>query len=140
MRTSKRKCRYCRRVFTPDPRVGDRQVCCQSQDCKKERKGISQKRWCRRNPDYFHGRYGELRLWRERNPGYQKSWRRKRSEIQDEIAQKMRVESTRLMLPVCILKDEIQDEIRLKYKNHQAVTALFVHEIQDEIYFTRSIA
>ena len=139
MRGSKRKCRSCRRVFTPDPRVGDRQVCCQGEDCKRECKRISQKRWCRANPDYFHGRYGELRLWRERNPGYQKRWRRGQAEIQDEIANKKPVESARLMLPVCILKAEIQDEIRLKYKCHQEVTALFVHEIQDEIYFTRSL-
>lgn len=139
MRGSK-KCLCCRRVFTPDPRVGDRQVCCQAEDCKRKCKRISQKRWCWANPDYFHGRYGELRLWRERNPGYQKGWRRKRAEIQDEIANKKPTESTRLMLPVCILKAEIQDEIRLKYKRHQEVTALFVHEIQDEIYFTRSPA
>lgn len=137
MKGSKRKCRSCRRVFTPDPRVGDRQVCCQTKDCKKQCKRISQKRWCRVNPDYFLGRYEELRLWRERNPGYQKRWRRGRAEIQDEIASKKSVNSPRLMLPVCILKAEIQDEIRLKYKSHQEVTAVFVHEIQDQIYFTR---
>ena len=140
MRESKKKCRCCRRVFTPDPRVGNRQVCCQSEDCKSQSKRISQKRWCRANPDYFHGRYEEVRLWRERNPGYQKKWRRGGAEIQDEIVKKKSAESTRLMLPVCILKAEIQDEIRLKYKNHQNVTATFVHEIQDEIYFTRSLA
>jgi len=140
MRGSKKKCKSCRRVFTPDPRVGDRQVCCQLEDCKKHCKRVSQKRWCRANRDYFQGRYEETRLWRERNPGYQKRWRRGRSEIQDEMAQEKSVESMRLMLPVCILKDEIQDEIRLKYKNHQDVRALFVREIQDEIYFTRSNA
>jgi len=139
MRETKGKCRCCRRVFTPDSRVGARQVCCQTEGCKKQFKRISQKRWCRANPDYFHGRYAELRLWRERNPGYQKRWRRGRSEIQDEIANKKSVESIRLMLPLCILKAEIQDEIRLKYKRHQEVTALFVHDIQDEIYFTRSL-
>ena len=125
MRGTKRKCRCCRRVFTPDPRVGERQVSCQAEDCKKRCKRISQKRWCRANPDYFHGHYEELRLWRQRNPGYQKRWRRGRSEIQDEIAKKKSAESMRLMLPVCILKAEIQDEIRLKYKNHQNVTATF---------------
>lgn len=140
MKESKSKCRSCRRVFTPDPRVGDRQVCCQTEDCKRECKRISQKRWCRTNPDYFHGRYEELRLWRERNPGYQKKWRRGRAEIQDEMTNKKPMESTRLMLPVCILKAEIQDEIRLKYKRHQEVTALFVNEIQDQIYFTRTPA
>ena len=140
MRGSKKKCKCCRRVFTPDPRVGDRQVCCQHEDCKKQSKRMAQGRWCRANPDYFHGRYEELRLWRERNPGYQKRWRRGRAEIQDEIASKKSVNSLRLMLPVCILKDEIQDKIRLKYKPNQEVTAVFVHEIQDEIYFTRSPA
>jgi len=101
---------------------------------------MSQKRWCRANPDYFHDRYEELRLWREINPGYQKRWRRSRSEIQDEISNKKAIESTRLMLPICILNTEIQDEIRLKHKYNRDVTAVFVHEIQEEIYFTRSIA
>ena len=130
---SKKKCRFCRRIFIPDPRVGGRQIACKSKHCRKRSKRVSQKSWCRANPDYFHGRYVELRLWREKNPGYQKRWRRGRSEIQDERLVKRPIKSIRLMLPTCILNTEIQDEITLKHKYNRNVTAVFVHEIQDEI-------
>ena len=74
---------------------------------------MSQKRWCQANPDYFHNRYGELKLWRERNPGYQKKKKRRRK------------------------RREIQDEIHLKHKYNKGVTSLFVHEIKDKIGFSQ---
>lgn len=96
---------------------------------------MSQKRWSQANPDYFHNRYGELKLWRERNPGYQKGRRRKQREMQDKIDRKNPVKSIRLMVPTCILKNEMQDEIHLKLKCNQGVNSIFVHEIKDEIGF-----
>jgi hypothetical protein len=129
----KRKCKFCRRVFTPDPRVGDRQISCQNTVCKRKRKKTAQKKWTKNNPDYFHGRYTELRYWRENNPAYQKEWRNKKNEIQDKIEPKKPLKSIRLILPTCILKNEIQDEILLKHECIQGVTSVFVHEIQDEI-------
>ncbi len=94
---------------------------------------MAQKKWRKANPDYFHDRYREVRAWRERNPGYQKGWRRKRSEIQDERQDKNPIKTIRLVLPSCILKNEIQDEISLKHVYNQGVTSIFLHEIQDEI-------
>ncbi len=133
---SKKTCRYCRKVFTPDPRVGDRQVSCKSTECRKKRKQMAQKRWCQANPDYFHDRSLETKLWRERNPGYQKKRRRKMREIQDKMGGKSPVKTIRLMVPTCILKNEIQDEIHLKHRYNRGVTSVFVHEIQDEIGIT----
>lgn len=134
--SQKKKCRYCRRVFTPDPRVGERQVSCKREECRAKRKKQSQKRWCQSNPDYFQDRYVYVKLWRERNPGYQKSRRRKQREIQDEIERKSSVKTISLSLPTDILKNEIQDEIKLKHKCNRGVTSIFVHEIQDEMDFT----
>jgi len=94
---------------------------------------MAQKRWHRANPAYFYGRYEDLRLWREKNPGYQKRWRREQSEIQDTIRGKNSIKTIRLMIPMCILKNEIKDEIVLKHKYNQSVRAVFVHEIQDTI-------
>jgi hypothetical protein len=74
----------CRRVFNPDPRVGDRQISCHETVCKSRRKIIAQRKWSKSNPDYFYGRYLETRIWKEKNPNYQKKWRNKRFEIQDK--------------------------------------------------------
>jgi hypothetical protein len=129
----KKKCKYCRRIFIPDPRVGERQISCFRSVCKTKRKAIAQKKWTKSNPDYFHGRYLETRIWRESNPNYQKVWRNNKLEIQDKREVKKPLKSIRLMLPTCILKNEIQDEIILKHEYNQDVISVFVHEIQDEI-------
>ena len=34
----RKRCRYCKRLFTPDPRVGDHQVTCDDPHCKKAHK------------------------------------------------------------------------------------------------------
>lgn len=52
----KRPCRYCRRWFRPDPRVGDRQRACSRPGCQAQRLAEQQARWRRRNPDYFVAR------------------------------------------------------------------------------------
>ena len=132
----KKKCKFCRRVFPPSPRIGDKQVSCNSPACRKQRKRLAQRRWHRANPTYFHERYKDLRLWREKNPGYQKKWRREQSEIQDKIDGKDSIKTIRLMVPTCILKNEIKDEIILKHKYSQGVRAVFVHEIKDKIGIT----
>ncbi len=135
-REKNKKCRYCRKVFAPDPRVGDRQVSCKATECRKKRKQMAQRKWRQANPDYFQGRYLETKMWRERNPGYQNGRRRKMREIQDKMGGKNPVKTIRLMVPTCILKNEIKDEIHLKHLYNRGVTSVFVHEIQDEIGFT----
>ena len=69
--------------------------------------------WVEANPGYFQGRYGYVREWRKRNPDYQRRWREKRREIQDEIPPENPVKTMRLVIPEKWLAVEIQDEIRL---------------------------
>ena len=85
---NKKKCRYCRRAFTPNPRLGSRQISCKDKECRKKRKKHAQKKWHQSNPDYFQDRYEYVKWWRERHPGYQKSLRRRGREIQDTIIEK----------------------------------------------------
>ncbi len=108
-----KRCVYCRRFFKPDRRVGTRQKSCKERECQKRRKGESQKRWVEANPGYFQGRYAYVREWRKRNPDYQRRWRVKRREIQDEIPHENPVKTVRLVIPEKWLHGEIQDEIRL---------------------------
>jgi len=102
-------CLVCKEIFTPDPRVGDRQKVCKKLTCQLERKRLAQKRWVAQNPDYFKGRYpqlketilryqGEKRL--EPNPKFS-------STIQDELTGKDINILTELQKVV-----DIQDELK----------------------------
>ncbi len=46
-------CCICRKRFTPNPRLGDRQKTCGSRDCKAERKRRVQAKWSHDNADYW---------------------------------------------------------------------------------------
>lgn len=108
-----RRCLYCGRYFKPDSRVGERQKCCKDKVCQARRKKESQRRWLEANHGYFKGRYEYVKQWRKEHPDYQRRWRAKRREIQDEISPSKPILIIRLAIPAKLLKGEIQDEIRL---------------------------
>ena len=58
----KRPCRICRRWFSPDPRVGDRQKTCGGPDCRREWHRRKCAAWNRKNPDYFQNVYLQKKL------------------------------------------------------------------------------
>ena len=78
VRQSKRQCKHCRVLFTPDPRNAKRQKFCSKPQCRKASKAASQTRWLEKpeNKDYFRGPDNVRRVqqWRKAHPGY---WRRK---------------------------------------------------------------
>lgn len=51
IRTRKR-CPFCRCLFWPDPRVGDRQRACSREACQRERRRQTNRRWRERNPSF----------------------------------------------------------------------------------------
>lgn len=108
------KCMFCGRYFIPDIRVGAKQKACKDKACQSKRKKESQRKWQESNPDYFTGRYDCVKQWRKDNPEYQRRWRAKRREIQDEIPPSKPIRTLRLVVPAEWFKGEIQDEIRLK--------------------------
>lgn len=108
-----KRCGYCGKYFRPDYRAGERQKCCKDKACQAKRKKESQKRWLEANPGYFKGRYEYVKQWRKEHPDYQRRWRAKRREIQDEISPSKPILIIRLAIPAKLLKGEIQDEIRL---------------------------
>lgn len=58
----KRPCRICRRWFTPNPRLKDRQKTCGDALCKREwhRKKCSE--WNKKNTDYYRTNYLQKKL------------------------------------------------------------------------------
>jgi hypothetical protein len=112
-RRSQERCVYCGRYYRPDPRTRGTQKSCKAPECRAKRKKESHKKWLEANPDCFKGRYSEVKDWRKEHPDYQRLWRKKRREIQDEIPPAEPVRTMVLVIPEKILKSEIQDEIRL---------------------------
>lgn len=129
-----KRCIYCGRFFKPDYRVKERQKSCKSPKCSDKRKKESQRRWVEANPEYFKGRYENTKAWRRLHPDYQRKWRAKQREIQDEIPSTTPIKSIHLVIPVKYFKGEIQDEIRLV---RQCGCRYFVTRQVDARYKTR---
>ena len=108
-----KRCVYCGRYYRPDPRVRNTQRSCKDPKCRAKRKRESHKKWLEANPDCFKGRYAKIKEWRNNHPDYQRLWRKKAREIQDEIPPAEPVKTMVLVIPEGMLKNEIQDEIRL---------------------------
>jgi hypothetical protein len=108
-----KRCIYCGRYYKPDPRTRKTQKSCREAACRAKRKRESQRRWVEANPGYFRGRYVNVKEWRKKHPDYQRLWRKKVREIQDEIPPAEPVRTMVLVIPEKMLPNEIQDEIRL---------------------------
>ena len=73
----KKRCRHCKKLFSPDARNATRQkYCCKNSECRKASKKDSQKRWLEKpeNQDYFRGSQNSARVieWRENHPDYRR--------------------------------------------------------------------
>lgn len=73
----RRKCRCCRKFFTPDYRNSHHQLFCTASNCRRASKAKSQRRWLGKNGnrDYFRDpdHVQRVREWRKGHPGY---WKR----------------------------------------------------------------
>ena len=83
--SGQKRCVYCGRYYKPDPRARKIQKSCHDSECRAKRERESRRKWVEANPGYFRGRYVKVKEWRKRHPDYQRLWRKKVREIQDEI-------------------------------------------------------
>lgn len=117
MMAGEKRCACCGRMFMPDRRVGARQKTC-SAACRKIRKDESNKRFSKKNPDYWQGRYEMVRAWRAEHPDYQREWRRRRKERQMTLS-----------------AGEIQAEMFAKALDAVQKNVMVLREIQAEMPF-----
>lgn|GEM_PF-2063558 len=91
-------CPYCYIKFTPHPKVGDRQICCGTESCKRQHKKELNRKWRKNNPDYFKGRYQTyLKPWLIRHPDYLKNYRQNKkttSTCKFDIQEQLTYEKT----------------------------------------------
>jgi hypothetical protein len=151
-----RRCRYCRCLFTPDPRVKG-QFACSRSACQARRAEESKADWRdkQKSRGYFRGRYPYLKKWLA-EPGhadYLRNYRRKRARSRGQVL-RLYVHLL-LQLRVCtsyrrprpppkpVRQDlpsvekqiaDIQDEIRSLFRSVRGIQArLPSGDIQDEI-------
>ena len=83
----RRKCKFCHKLFRPDPRNRHHQRYCAAPSCRAASKAASQARWLAapENRGYFRGPVNVARVkqWRSRHPGYWRKRRRRRVALQD---------------------------------------------------------
>lgn len=125
----RKRCRYCKKLFLPDPRVGDRQVTCDDPQCKKAHKAKNNARWRRKNPDYFRKDYPRVKQWLDQHPGYLQQYRQTHSEYVKKNREAQRVRDRRKKL--CL---DIQAEIKSQSPEITNQLWNLSHlDIQDEI-------
>ena len=103
----RKRCRYCKKLFIPNPRVGDHQVTCDDPQCKKAHKAKNNAHWRRRNPDYFRNDYPRVKRWLDQHPGYLKEYRQTHLEYMKKNREIQRVRDRKKRL--CL---DIQAEIK----------------------------
>src|SRR5262249_27931229 len=84
----RRKCKFCRKLFRPDPRNRRHQYYCSALSCRAASKAASQGRWLAKpeNQNYFRGpavHVARVQAWRSRYPGYWRKGRRADPALQD---------------------------------------------------------
>ena len=98
----RKRCRYCKRLFIPDPRVGERQKTCGEPHCQKAHKAENNTRWRRRNPDYFRNDYLRVKEWLDHHPGYLEAYRQSHPHYvtRNREAQRIRDRGKKLRLDI----------------------------------------
>ena len=71
----KKRCEVCHRWYEPDFRIGEDQLTCDREECRKERKAEYDRAWRKKNPGYEAARKGKRRDWAEAYPNYWRHYR-----------------------------------------------------------------
>ena len=72
-KSNKRPCRICRKWFTPDPRLGDRQKTCGKERCKRKWHAKKCDEWNKKNRSYFQAIYLDSKLESSKTPSHSDS-------------------------------------------------------------------
>ena len=125
----KRPCRYCRKWFRPDPRVGDRQKACSQFECQKKRRHRTQANWRGRNPEYSRSRWMRQRSEKAADADKAREVPPTPGKARPRRPPPIRAEGILRQIPW----DTMQDEIGVQVTDSITVVALlFTKAMQDQ--------
>ena len=104
----KKRCVYCHKAYRPDPRTLRFQKSCSAPACHRKRKQEAQSRYLQKNPDYFRGRYVQVKIWLAAHPRYLSAYRASHPE---HLVKKRR-QDRRRRWRLKVARADIQDTIR----------------------------
>lgn len=125
-------CIICQEPFMPHPKVGLRQKACRKLSCQLERKRHNQKAWIASEPDYFKGRYPQLKeqILSRRKKGTsvpKQALQKPFDSIQDELTTNNNILlrlfdkaiciQDELKLLITIIKQEVPSPLQMVYKS-----------------------
>lgn len=127
-------CRFCRRWFLPDVRLGARQYACSAPPCQEKRQGANQKAWLEGEPGYFRtNRDAKHRAYRAAHPDAKRLWRARNPEAveRERVARAKR----RQRAPTC--RAVAQEAIVLQLVDPQGVTEGLAPAVTQESIVTQ---
>ena len=111
----RKRCSYCKKLFTPHPRLKGKQKTCGSAECQKARRCENAKEWRKKNPDYDTTGY---RVIRHRDRREYKRWYwSTHPEYRKHHAEYMRQWRGMKKLPDSVVRVPYRD-IELNYCKH----------------------
>ena len=73
-RPARKQCLCCKKKFTPDPHVGQRQKYCSDKECQSKRLRLTKQAWLQKEENKKFRKAQQCR-WRKSHPEYLKEWR-----------------------------------------------------------------
>ena len=70
----RKQCLACKKKFTPDPRVGQRQEYCSKEECQTLRQRLNERSWVKEEEN-LKWRSAQQKRWRTSHPEHLKQWR-----------------------------------------------------------------
>jgi hypothetical protein len=115
---TRRRCPFCRRLFTPDPRAGERQKTCGQEECRQKQKRQSNEQWRSRHPGYFQGMYSQQKEAYGTRAEYKKRYRKEHPEYVRRNAAFVREYRTRRRKPEPEAVSPTSCDLRLSVWSH----------------------
>ena len=135
--SKRRRCPFCRRLFTPHPRLKERQKTCGRSACRKEQKRRYDQAWRQQHPDYFRGSYRQQKeLYGTRAP-YKKQYRSNHPEYVARNAAYVRASRKRQRQRAAESVSPTSSDLRLSLWSHRtSISITQVSHTRSDIFVT----
>jgi len=137
-RRRRKRCRYCRTLFFPDPHQdshgGSRQYACSAPSCQSARHRDAHQRWLKRNPDAYQGRYVKVKLWRSHHSEYPKQYRRDHSKVALRDNEKRKERHLRRKNLRAVIQDALSHQPPVEKELKGTLFARQCADIQDALW------
>lgn len=110
----RKRCRYCRELFEPDPRQKNQQKTCGRTECQSKRRKDNSRRWRKKNKGYGKKRYPFIKAWFRNHPDYLKNYRKNQPAYVEANRQKQKERDAKRKAKMARKNLDIQIALPLK--------------------------